>query len=86
MVTTKTKAENDGDAVQETCIHHWVIDSPEGPASRGKCKLCGAEDEFINYVSYPAWHDIKWKNQESDLSDMELTKTSSGFQEGRVDI
>jgi hypothetical protein len=30
------------------CNHHWVIDSAEGPTSRGRCKLCGSERSFLN--------------------------------------
>ena len=35
--------------VKETCRHHWIIEAPSGPTSKGVCKLCGAEKEFINY-------------------------------------
>ncbi len=30
------------------CCHYWVIESPSGPTSKGICKLCGCESEFIN--------------------------------------
>ena len=30
------------------CAHHWVIDTPAGPVSRGQCKRCGEEREFLN--------------------------------------
>jgi hypothetical protein len=30
------------------CVHHWIIDFPDGPTSFGKCKLCGATAEFTN--------------------------------------
>jgi hypothetical protein len=33
---------------QKKCVHHWIIDSPEGPTSFGRCKLCGATAEFTN--------------------------------------
>jgi len=42
------------------CCHHWVIESPKGPTSKGVCKYCGAEREFLNY-----WADFFW---EDDLS------------------
>ncbi len=32
-----------------TCRHYWIVESPNGPASRGVCKLCNAEKEFENY-------------------------------------
>jgi hypothetical protein len=31
-----------------TCAHHWVIDTPAGPLSQGRCKLCGQDREFRN--------------------------------------
>ena len=31
-----------------TCAHHWVIDTPAGPLSKGRCKLCGQDREFRN--------------------------------------
>ncbi len=31
-----------------TCAHHWVIDTPAGPLSKGRCKLCGLDREFRN--------------------------------------
>ena len=32
----------------ESCIHHWVIETPQGPTSRGICKKCGLVREFCN--------------------------------------
>ena len=37
------------------CAHYWIIESPQGPISRGVCKYCGAISEFSNYVPYPSW-------------------------------
>jgi len=33
-----------------TCPHHWIIERAAGPASKGKCRMCGAEREFDNSV------------------------------------
>ena len=30
------------------CAHHWVIETPAGPLSHGRCKLCGQAREFQN--------------------------------------
>jgi hypothetical protein len=30
-------------------VHHWVIEEPHGPVSRGACKRCGAAREFRNF-------------------------------------
>ena len=34
---------------EEECVHHWIIDPPDSPVSKGVCKICGAEKEFANY-------------------------------------
>ena len=41
------------------CKHHWVIDSPDGPTSRGVCKLCSCVNEFSNSVPQMSWRDAK---------------------------
>ena len=38
-----------------TCAHHWLIDSPNGETSRGRCKHCGAEKEFPNSAEDRLW-------------------------------
>ncbi len=30
------------------CVHYWVIETPEGPTSTGRCKFCGLTKEFNN--------------------------------------
>jgi hypothetical protein len=40
-----------------TCQHHWIIESPSGPTSIGRCKLCGAEREFPNSAEGPLRQD-----------------------------
>ena len=36
--------------VRQRCHHHWMIESPTGPISRGRCRLCGIQREFRNYL------------------------------------
>ena len=31
------------------CKHHWLIESPAGETSMGRCKICGEERKFQNY-------------------------------------
>lgn len=38
-----------------SCRHHWIIDSPKGPTSRGVCRLCGEARDFYNYLDQPYW-------------------------------
>jgi hypothetical protein len=38
------------------CAHHWIIETPDGPVSTGRCRLCGEEREFSNSVdTYGGW-------------------------------
>ena len=40
------------------CTHHWVIETPSGPASLGYCKVCGIVKEFQNFIeNNPNWED-----------------------------
>ena len=34
--------------MSEQCVHHWVIDMPNGRTSQGVCKNCGDTSEFFN--------------------------------------
>ena len=38
-----------------SCNHHWIIDSANGPVSRGVCKLCQQVREFNNSIGQPRW-------------------------------
>tara|TARA_Y100000590_G_scaffold407766_1_gene498318 strand:- start:4063 stop:4251 length:189 start_codon:yes stop_codon:yes gene_type:complete len=37
------------------CVHHWVIEKPNGPVSYGKCKNCGEHSEFKNSIQGSGW-------------------------------
>lgn len=58
-----------------TCVHHFIIDEPNGPTSKGKCKKCGLESEFPNSVDYQDW--CTWR----DLPDKEEARTDAAFAE-----
>lgn len=30
--------------------HHWFIEEAKGPTSSGRCRLCGDEKEFRNWL------------------------------------
>ena len=37
---------------QQDCIHHWIIEPPDGDMSYGTCKHCGRVAVFYNtYVT-----------------------------------
>ncbi len=46
-------------AEQAKCKHYWIINSPNGPTSRGVCKYCGVEKEFDNYTPRSSWYEDK---------------------------
>ena len=37
------------------CRHHWIIESPQGATSAGRCKLCNETREFRNSASDTVW-------------------------------
>lgn len=45
----------DKEQAQVTCIHHWLIEPPEGPVSKGECLKCGDKQEFGNYFGHSMW-------------------------------
>lgn len=47
---------------EATCVHHWVIEPPEGQFSNGKCLKCGEEKVFHNYFPHSKW-DNEQKNE-----------------------
>ena len=34
--------------VDSECAHHWMIETSQGPMSKGVCRLCGENREFNN--------------------------------------
>ena len=58
--------------VEATCVHYWIIDSPEGPSSKGVCQYCGATSEFKNYVVGRSWLDQKITHSKRFASGREL--------------
>mgnify|MGYP001214118097 CR=1 FL=1 len=37
------------------CIHHWLIETPNGRESRGVCKNCGRKRAFANSTENVMW-------------------------------
>ena len=46
-----------------TCRHHWVIDTPNGAHSGGRCKSCGIQKQFRN-----SQEDMMWDSDSFSLS------------------
>ncbi len=39
------------------CQHHWLIETPRGSMSEGRCKTCGELREFRNSANDYVWED-----------------------------
>jgi hypothetical protein len=72
-----------------TCQHHWLIETPHGSLSRGRCKVCGEEREFRNSASdhlwedesgsgYNAWRGIRSVTRNVSDDDASMSGSSSG--------
>lgn len=55
----KTTDNEQPEATSDGCVHHWVIDPPNGAVSKGRCKACGEEKEFRNSFEYSSWYGNK---------------------------
>src|SRR5881397_2884086 len=45
------------EAAELGCQHHWLIETPRGALSVGRCKRCGEEREFRNSATDHLWED-----------------------------
>lgn len=50
------------------CTHHWIIDSPIGPISKGVCKICGEQREFCNQWRPNNSMTSGWASAKSDTA------------------
>jgi len=50
------------DELEPTCRHHWLIESPQGATSLGKCKVCGEVREFRNSAADTLWEGDPMKS------------------------
>lgn len=56
----------------EICHHFWIIESANGPKSRGICKYCGEKRDFLNTI--PDLNAPKKKGNPLDLPEVERVK------------
>lgn len=61
---------------KEGHYHHWVIESANGPTSKGMCKLCNAEKEFHNVVPVP--EVVKKNSRLFDLPELPGVEVDKG--------
>ncbi len=45
----------EAEALVVTCQHHWVIETPRGSTSLGRCKRCDEQREFRNSATDHLW-------------------------------
>ena len=50
-------------SMSPVCRHHWVIETPNGAVSSGRCKRCGVGKEFRNSTE-----DAMWDNDSFSLN------------------
>jgi len=50
--TTQTETKP---AAKGNCVHHWLIETPNGRESTGTCKRCGASKSFANSTEQVMW-------------------------------
>ena len=54
-----TAEEPTAEVSDNGCVHHWVIEPPNGAVSEGHCKVCGEKKEFRNSFEYSSWYGNK---------------------------
>ncbi len=52
-----TRQDTQSQVEAPTCQHHWLIETPRGAMSRGRCKRCGEERDFRNSAQDYLWED-----------------------------
>ena len=50
-------------SMSPVCRHHWVIETPNGSVSSGRCKRCGVAREFRN-----SNEDLMWDSDSFSLN------------------
>ncbi len=57
--TASDETSVEAKAKDSDCVHHWVIEPPNGAVSQGSCKSCGEKKEFRNSFEYSSWYGNK---------------------------
>ena len=55
VMTTTEQIETTKPVAKGNCVHHWLIETPNGRESTGVCKRCGATKEFANSTDQVMW-------------------------------
>ena len=64
------------------CRHHWVIEPPTGPVSRGVCQACEEVREFKNYIDAAPWgEDTNAPQTSSKYATVSAAEDTEGMEE-----
>lgn len=55
MQTQIVELTEEQEQEEPQCRHHWVIESPHGAVSQGRCKVCNEIKEFRNSTADTLW-------------------------------
>jgi hypothetical protein len=47
--------------------HHYIVDTPNGPTSEGRCKICGNVKKFPNYIEESFVSDFNVRRERREL-------------------
>jgi hypothetical protein len=71
---------NDGSLTAGTCVHHWMIDPAFDHTSKGVCKYCGEEREFVN-----EWFGDRIKGSTAAFLGLKSVGSVAGFTTGSAE-
>ncbi len=74
----KAAVNEQPEAASDGCVHHWVIDPPNGAVSQGRCKACGEEKEFRNSFEYSSWYGNKSPGAKGGAKDSQRGAAQTG--------
>ena len=68
--TTKQQSLSSEPIINESsaCVHHWIIEAPDGRESMGSCKHCGVAKEFSNSNESVMWEQTNSLRNEARTS------------------
>jgi len=70
---SQTTGSAESPLAPDLCQHHWVIDTPNGALSGGRCKRCGQERQFRN-----SQEDLLWDSDSFSLGGSRLRNRRMG--------
>ncbi len=72
--TTTTRTHRPAPAA---CVHHWIIESPNGRTSAGVCKRCGDTRDFANATENVMWEHTNTLRSSPPIGIRDLPRPSS---------